>query len=379
MRKLLKSIVLLIWFGINTTCGQKKSDMPKADKKTEDMTSSTSTVPNSMVRSVRQAKNGDILVASSKGVFRYNGKTFTNITSAISPSNYSDVLGNKADNIWFWDVLEDKKGNLWFATRNSGLYFYDGKNFKQFTKKDGLADDFVCSIYEDRAGKIWFATGGGISRYDAKASQLSNSQKPDKISFQNFTIKNGLPSNDITSIIEDKTGKFWIGTRGNACTYDGKTFSVFKNKDGKPFYNVWTIIQDTKGIIWLGGSIIEKQKGILEKGKALTLETGLWRQDGSTFIKVSERGASSIIQDKKGNIWTSGELKSYGDWALSRYDAKSLYNKTPSFTDMMPIKEEKMLFRFLEAKDGSIWFGFNKGVYRYDGKTITDFKRKDDQ
>ena len=29
----------------------------------------------------------------------------------------------------------------------------------------------------------------------------------------------------------------------------------------------------------------------------------------------------------------------------------------------------------LEAKDGSIWFGSVTGVYRYDGKTITNFNR----
>ena len=38
-----------------------------------------------------------------------------------------------------------------------------------------------------------------------------------------------------------------------------------------------------------------------------------------------------------------------------------------------------MLCNILEANDGSIWFGSMNGVYRYDGKTITDFKSKEDQ
>ncbi|WP_276485559.1 hypothetical protein [Paraflavitalea pollutisoli] len=28
----------------------------------------------------------------------------------------------------------------------------------------------------------------------------------------------------------------------------------------------------------------------------------------------------------------------------------------------------------VEAKDGSIWFGSGGGVFRYDGKTVKDFK-----
>ena len=38
-----------------------------------------------------------------------------------------------------------------------------------------------------------------------------------------------------------------------------------------------------------------------------------------------------------------------------------------------------MLCGILEANDGSIWFGSRGEVYRYDGKTITDFKSKDEQ
>jgi len=49
-----------------------------------------------------------------------------------------------------------------------------------------------------------------------------------------------------------------------------------------------------------------------------------------------------------------------------------LYNKNPAVTEIMSI--EKMLCGMLEANDGSIWFGSLNGVYRYDGKTITDFK-----
>ena len=47
--------------------------------------------------------------------------------------------------------------------------------------------------------------------------------------------------------------QIWFGTRGNACLYDGKTFTIFKNNNDKAFYNVWSIIEDKKGNIWFGG------------------------------------------------------------------------------------------------------------------------------
>jgi ligand-binding sensor domain-containing protein len=244
------------------------------------------------------------------------------------------------------------------ASIGSGVYYSDGKSFRNYTTKQGLANNEVTCIYEDKSGTIWFGTQGGVSRYDGK-------------SFRNYTTREGLPSNDVNSIIEDKTGKFWFGTRGYACIYDGKTFtiltnfafSIFNNKDGTHFMNVRSIIEDKKGNIWLGGI------------------DGLWRYDGSTFTNFTQNFVGNIYEDKKGNIWTSSQSANDKRWALSRYDEKSLSNKKPTVTEIKSEYEDNkgMIFGILEAYDGSIWFGALDGVHRYDGNTITDFKGKEIQ
>ena len=355
MKKIVRLFALFLMSVFHTSCGQNQTNLPQDNIKygragyseSQLKEAAISKVPMSMVRNVRQARNGDILVASYLGVFRYDGTSFTNITRTISSPS-------------FWDVLEDRKGNFWFASKDSGVYYYNGKAFQHFTTKDGLASNRIVKIYEDKAGNIWFSTGGGASRYDGR-------------SFRNFTTKDGLSNNDLTTIMEDKTGKLWFGTRGDACYYDGKTFTVLRNKDGEAFYNVWGIAEDRKGNIWFGGSIVKKREG-----STLFLDGGLWRYDGSTITKVSQRGASAIIQDKEGNIWTTGEVNPQV-WALSRYDADSLYNKMPAVTEIKSGGPMTFL-GILEADDGSIWFGSGgpqSCVHRYDGKTITDFKSKE--
>ncbi len=339
------------------SCGQNQND-----RTTFEIRDSVSAYgPNTMVRNVKQDKNGNMLIAASRaGVFRYDGKSFTNLASKIGSRR-------------FWDVLEDRHGNLWFTTTDSGVYRYSTgclptgqAAIQQFTTREGLASNGVGAVYEDKAGVIWFATGGGVSRFDGK-------------SFQNFTTNDGLPANDITTIMEDKTGKFWIGTRGYLSVYDGKTFTTPVTKDGNAFYNVWSIVEDRTGTIWFGGAIIHGRKG-----NVLFTEDGLWRYDGNTFTNVSRRGASFIIEDKKGNIWTTGSVNppTGNVWALSRYDRKSLYTNEPAVTEIMSIKGPGMLCGILEAYDGSIWFGAlgtTNGVYRYDGKTITDFRQKENR
>ena len=331
---------LFLMFVFHTSCGQNQTNPPQDNIKynrtglseSQLKEAATSKVPMSMVRNVRQARNGDILIASYLGVFRYDGTSFTNITSEISSA---DLLGCAG---------RSKRKSL-VRFQDSGVYYYNGKSFQHFTTKDGLGSNSALHIYEDRAGNIWF----GSSRYDGK-------------SFRNFTTKDGFPSNSIRLLFEDKTGKLWFGAQGeNMFVYDGKTFTVLKNKDGKAFKNVWSIIEDKKGNIWFGDV------------------DGLWRYDGRTFTKVSQRGAYAIIEDKKGNIWTTGDVNPPGDrdWALSRYDQKSLYDKKPTVTEIM--SGQPGLLGLLEANDGSIWFGSYEGVYRYDGKTITDFKSKEGQ
>lgn len=289
-----------------------------------------------MVRNVRTARNGDVLIAAFRGIWRFDGDSFSLLTATIPSPN-------------FWDVMEDRKGHLWFGTKDSGVYHYDGHHFLHFTTRHGLAHNFVGFMYEDKAGSIWFATGGGLSRYDGKT-------------LAHYTAQNGLPFNGhITTMMEDRNGTFWFGSRGDAFTFDGKIFRVFRDRDGKAFHNVWSILEDQKGQIWLAGSKIQDKQG-----STLFLEEGIWRYDGKQFTKLpSEKGASAMLEDQAGNIWMAGGHLpgKNGSLKLSRYAQKSLYSTQPEVLEI-PIGNW-MLCRMTEAKDGSIWLGSGNGVYRY--------------
>jgi ligand-binding sensor domain-containing protein len=323
-----------------TSCrGQNNTDLSKENSKSETKDITSSHGPIGITRNIIQDTKGNIWMAAFDGIFRYGGKSFTNITSRVSSAR-------------FFFVLEDRKGDLWFGSIGSGVYYYDGKSFQNFTTRDGLLNNEVTSIYEDKKGNVWFGVSGGASCYDGKSFQNYIVDANDMNENQTGkTFPNRQPY-EVTSIIEDNTGKFWFASRGNTFVYDGKTFTAFKH-ERKPFKNVRSIIEDKKGNIWLAG---------------------LWRYSGSSFTNFNKKFVGHVYEDKKGNIWTSSVSAYDQSWALSRYDEKSLSGKRPIVKEIK--SGEGMIFGIFEAHDGNIWFGTFHGVQRYNGNTIIDAEGK---
>lgn len=324
-----------------TSCGENQTEGKKISINSGNNGVITPYGPNRITRNIIQDKMGNIWMAAFDGIFKYDGKSFTNVTSEVSSAR-------------FFSVLEDKKGNLWFGSIGSGVYCYDGKSVENFTTEEGLLNNEVVSIYEDKKGNIWFGVSGGASCYDGKS--FRNYVTDGNAVNEDRTGKT-LPKRQLSSvgpIVEDKKGVLWFGA-GGVFRYDGKSFTAFTH-NGKSFKNVRSIIEDKKGNIWLGGA------------------DGLWRYDGRTITNINQRFVGRIMEDKGGNIWTSSGKDSNLGWALSRYDGKSLSTNKPMVTT---IATKPMIFGILEDDKGTIWFGSFDGVHRYDGKIITDFKRKE--
>lgn len=164
-----------------------------------------------MVDCILEDKSGDIWFASGcppgmEGVCRYDGKA---ITSA-KPNGDS----------WIRLIVKDKKGKLWFSGRARGNFIYDGKNFKNFTEKVGIGNPLLVDTF----GNIWFGgeerlssveNEGGIWCYDGKT-------------FKNYNTIDGISKYSVFSMLEDRDGNIWIGTRNTGLyKFDGKTFTSF--------------------------------------------------------------------------------------------------------------------------------------------------------
>lgn len=328
-------------------------------------------------------------------------------TPKLIAKNNTDKNTNVSHNVHC--SLMDKLGNLWFGTTGDGVYRFDGKSFINFTTKDGLKDNSVYSILEDKDGNIWFGSSAGVSCYNGTTFTIN----PITI-----TIDTGC------SMLQDKSGIIWFGTAKGVYCYNGKSFTHFLendsivNKNGLHLKFIERMLEDKNGNIWFasgmgggegvcrydGKSIVSfKPNGDFWVPYMLEDKTGnIWfsgrshgyfRYDGKTFTDFTENvgfnpiieekagticlkgkvGFGPILEDKAGNIWFTGKMIRFGGvGGIWRYDGNACTNFTvkDGFGDYG-------VWSMIEDKAGNIWVGTNNtGLYRFDGKTFTEFSEK---
>ncbi|MEO8516432.1 MAG: two-component regulator propeller domain-containing protein [Flavobacterium sp.] len=68
--------------------------------------------------------------------------------------------------------------------------------------------------------------------------------------FKNFSSEEGLPSNEVYSIFQDKNGSMWFSTDRGLCQYNGYEFKKYEPKDGLTDITVFDFYPQENGQVW---------------------------------------------------------------------------------------------------------------------------------
>lgn len=127
----------------------------------------------SQVRIVSSDKYGNVCVGTTLGLIMFSPNF--DFPGAISyksyiriPDNDKSISGND-----IYDICTTTKGETYIATFGGGLNKIDEVDnggmpvgFVSYTSKDGLPSDVILTLTEDRAGKLWLATEGNLTKFD---------------------------------------------------------------------------------------------------------------------------------------------------------------------------------------------------------------------
>jgi ligand-binding sensor domain-containing protein len=299
--------------------------------------------------------------------------------------------------------IRDRMGNLWFAVSDRGVYRFDGKSFTNFSKKDSLCDNRVSCIFEDRSGILWFGTNSGVCRFDGKRFTDFPLSIVDTTTIRPFKKSFSQSPKNVCSILQDKAGNFWFVTLHHGVfRYNGKFFINFLSHevllcisedkqgkilvgswrhggvysfDGKTFTNlsgfsddmIFCMLKDKFGNVWVG-----------------TRDHGVDRFDGKFIINFSEKdglmdtNVSCLFEDSKGNIWMGSDVRSEskgGD--VFCYNGRSFTNITANESLRRKNGLVYGVRTIVEDDAGNIWVGSKDGsLHCYDGKNFIDFSEK---
>lgn len=137
----------------------------------------------------------------------------------------------------FWTVHVGRDGNIWGGTDGNGIYLWKNGQMTRFGRSNGLTNEHVNAIIEDKTGRVWVGTMGGL--FMSTGSRFEPVRGVTALELPVFSLK------------EDRSGNIWIGTRNGLVKLGLSETNFFGEDRGIPFGAINAIEEDGNGRIWV--------------------------------------------------------------------------------------------------------------------------------
>ncbi len=288
-----------------------------------------------------------------------------------------------------WDaILGDLEGNLWVRSEKS---LYELGTSGRFQLRPGLPEsaNSTPTLALDPAGKLLAPTYKGLARQSNTGWEIING-------------KDGLTSNDISTVIQDREGSIWIGLLGSGLArwLGYNEWQSWSEAEGLSRESTWSILRDATGRLWVGslfglnyaenvgGKLIWRQQKLPDAGFIRTLAEGpdgtLWigtdpggllalnRKTGAVKKFGEAQGLKNtrlrqVAVDHQGRVWAATYGGLYRSVSGDRFE-----QLTPPGTD-----STEMFHMTVADRHGAIWVAGDRGLLRYAGDSWRRFTTKD--
>ena len=186
------------------------------------------------------------------------------------------------------------KGKGLFVTLFFSFFFAfqcygQGYRMHHYSKVDGLVNPHVFDITQDHWGRMWFATRGGISCYDG-------------VSWENYTVSDGLPAQSFARISVDRRGRIWA--LSDPFQQENLSFIFY---DGSPG-SAWNQLEELEVNLPSAHEItsfqlLEQEKENIPIVVVGTNQCGLFRWQGEKWKKLTTKNGLLSNSVKGIAVW----------------------------------------------------------------------------
>lgn len=303
-------------------------------------------LPDNTVMGIDQTPDGFLWVATQTGVVRFDGVQFRNLPIHMPQKGAGIVHALCADRrgrVWVARergavvcvdqgrttlivppsstradqrvrmLVEDGEGAMWASFIDGSLVRIKDGTLRYFTEADGLPPGGIIELTVDQTGRIWYLRSHGVGVFRDKqlvplaeitaericaartggvwlcsSTNITRFSEAEGVT-RNISIKTGISRAGPTALLEDRSGRLWIGTRiaGLFC-YDGNSV----DKVDIPQKSIFSIFEDRENNIWVGtrgGGLKQVRQRVAE-----LMTTG---------DSIGLGGIQSICKDTKGQLW----------------------------------------------------------------------------
>ncbi|MGQ7947282.1 hybrid sensor histidine kinase/response regulator transcription factor [Flavobacterium sp. WC2509] len=335
-----------IWLGTKYGLNRFDGRIFKVFKK--DPKNKTSISSNGFIRKLVLDNNNNMWVASS-GLDLYHSED--NSFESVIPQG-EDVL----------KVLQDVKGNLWIGSITQ-LKFKAANTKKIIPISIAKSGIEISELFEDNEHHIWVGTSAGLFELFFAHKKIVI-----KRHFSSL-FKSGASADQITSIVQDESLKYWIGTKSNGIyLFDKKTSELshfIKNSNNKNSLvnnNVRKIIRHKNGSLWIG---TQDGLSILNPYTHLFIN---YQHDSANPHSLSQNSIHEIFQDKNGSVW----IGTFFGGANVVYSVNTPFTIYQNYTEKNSISSN-VISAIREDNKNNLWIGTEAGGLNYFNRSTQQF------
>jgi signal transduction histidine kinase/ActR/RegA family two-component response regulator/streptogramin lyase len=247
----------------------------------------------------------------------------------------------------------DLAGHLLVPTYR-GLARHTGAGWEIIDADQGLTTNDIAAVIQDREGSIWLGLlGSGLARW------LGYNE------WENWTAHEGLSRESIWSITRDRTGRLWVGTQFGLNYADESSGRIVWRQSPLPGLEmVRALAGSPDGSLWIGG-----EPGGLRQ---LNPRTGQVRAFGEAD-GLPAGGVRSVMVDRQGHIWVAASRGLYRSLAQAPFGAKVQFApQSPPGT-----QADERFLKIIQDAQGQIWAAGELGLARWSDGVWTRLTTQD--